>query len=228
MNKSIFMGHLVRDPEIRFAETEKGELMIANFRIAVNRKFVKKDGVKTDYFSCSAFGRQAEFAEKYLMQGVKVIVTGRIENENYKNREGEQVYSVRLMAEDIEFAESKKAMEDRMEKEDYDRDNRSAERDSQRNSSDRSGRSASASRERDQERGRRGSGSAKRSEREYDGYEEDRESERSSGRRNSSSRSYGGRSSGSSAASRGGQSRNRSVDDEYMNMEDADAKLDFD
>jgi len=117
MNKSILVGRLVRDPEIRYSQTENGEIAIANFRIAVDRKFVRKDGVKSDFFSCSAFGRLAEFADKYLLQGIKVVVTGRFENDNYKNRDGENVYSVRLMAEDIEFAESKKASEGYQEEE---------------------------------------------------------------------------------------------------------------
>ena len=91
MNKSIFMGHLVRDPEIRYTDTEKGELMIANFRIGVKRKFVRKDGVDSDFFSVTAFGRLAEFVEKYFLQGSKVIVTGRMENDNYENTHGEKV-----------------------------------------------------------------------------------------------------------------------------------------
>ena len=57
MNKAVMMGRLVKDPEVRYVNTKKGEMPIANFRIAVNRRFVKEDGVDTDFFSCSAFGR---------------------------------------------------------------------------------------------------------------------------------------------------------------------------
>lgn len=138
MNKSIFMGRLIRDPEIRYSQTDNGEMAVAIFRIAVDRKFVRRDGVKADFITCSAFGRLAEFVEQYLLQGLKVIVTGRMENDNYTNRNGEKVYGMRLMAEDIEFAESKKAMEERMQ----------AEQDAQngRNSAGRSKRPGSASR----------------------------------------------------------------------------------
>lgn len=111
MNKSIMMGRLVRDPEIRYQQGENGQFATATFRIAVERKFVRKDGVKADFFSCSAVGRMAEFAENYLLQGIKVLVTGRMENDNYTNRDGEKVYGMRLIVDDIEFAESKKAAE---------------------------------------------------------------------------------------------------------------------
>ena len=86
MNKSIMMGRLVRDPEIRYVDTQKGEMAIANFRLAVDRKFAKEDGEKADFFFCCAYGWLAEFTEKYLVQGLKVIVSGRMENDNYKNR----------------------------------------------------------------------------------------------------------------------------------------------
>jgi len=229
MNKSIFMGRLVRDPEIRYTDTEKGELAIANFRIAVDRKFVRKDGVKTDYFTCSAFGRLAEFAEKYLLQGIKVVVSGRMENDNYKNEDGEQVYGMRLMAEDIEFAESKKAMEDRMEEKENDRRERSSGKDSERGSSGRSSRSGSSVRERDSERGR-SSGGSRRPARDED-YEEERGQDRDSGRRSSGrsagNKSSGGRTNGSrSSGSSRPAGRSRSVDEEYMEAPDDD--LDFD
>lgn len=224
MNKSILMGRLVRDPKVRYVESKKGELAVANFRIAVDRKFVREDGIETDYFSCSAFGWLAEFVEEYLLQGIKVVVTGRMENDNYKNSDGEQVYGMRLMAEDIEFAESKKAVQDRMGAKDDECRDRPSGRNSERGGSGRSGRSGSSSREKDPERGRRAGGS-RRSVRDED-YEDDREEDRDSGRRNSGrssgGRNTGGRSSGSSASSR----RGRSVDEEYM--EAPDDEVDFD
>lgn len=221
MNKSIFMGRLVRDPEIRYTQTDKGEIAVASFRIAVDRKFVKRDGVTADYFSCSAFGRLAEFVEKYLFQGIKVVVTGRLENDNYKNRDGDQVYGVRLLAEDIEFAESKKAMEDRMNEEADEREGRSSGRSAERGGTERSGRSNASARERDSENGRR-SGDSRRSGRQSDTYEDDRERETDSGRRGRSSSS---RSSGS-GTSRRGQGGKRSVDEEYMDA--PDEEMDFD
>lgn len=226
MNKSIFMGHLVRDPEIRYTDTEKGELMIANFRIGVKRKFVRKDGVDSDFFSVTAFGRLAEFVEKYFLQGSKVIVTGRMENDNYENTHGEKVYGMRLIAEDIDFAESKKAMEARMKADEDDRREQSSGRNPERSSS---GRTGSSSRERDTAKGRN-SGSSRRPAREED-YEDEREEDRNSGRRgsgrSSGSRSTGGRSSGSrSSGSSRSAGRSRSVDDEYLDASDED--LDFD
>lgn len=218
MNKSIFMGRLVRDPEVRYTQTDKGELAVANFRIAVDRKFVKKDGVTADYFSCSAFGRLAEFVEDYLVQGIKIVVTGRMENEQYKNRDGDQVYSVRLLAEDIEFAESKKAAEDRMNEEEEERYGRSARRNAERGGKERSGRSSASGRERDTGNARR-SGDSRRSSRQDDDYEDDREQERDSGRRSRNTRSS------SSGSSRKGQAASRSVDEEYM--EAPDEEMDF-
>lgn len=218
MNKSIMMGHLVRDPEIRYSQTNNGELAIANFRLAVNRKYVRDGEQEADFFKCTAFGRKAEFVADYLFQGIKVIVEGRMQNDNYTNRDGEKVYGVCLMVEDVDFAESKKVSEERQKQERRDGDN-SGRRES-REGSGRSSRSDSSSRERDPERGRR-SGSSRRSARDED-YEDDREEERDSGRRNSSRRTAGSRSSGSSASSR----RGRSVDEEYM--EAPDEEVDFD
>ena len=114
MNKVILMGRLTRDPEVRYTQSRNGEqLAIARFSIAVDRRFARnnQDGneVTADFFNCSSFGKQAEFVEKYLKQGTKIVVCGRIENDNYTNKNGEKVYSVRVVAEEIEFAESKNA-----------------------------------------------------------------------------------------------------------------------
>lgn len=225
MNKSILMGRLVRDPEVRYSQTEKGELAVANFRIAVDRKFVKKDGVTADYFSCSAFGRLAEFAENYLLQGVKVVVTGRMENENYTNRDGNQVYGVRLLAEDIEFAESKKAMEDRMNEEENERSSRSSGRSAQRGGSDRDRRSESSSRARNAESSRRNA-SSRQTSRDDDDYMEEQEESRDVGRRNSV-RNGSGRGKSSQETSGRRSERKRSIDDEFMDAPD-DVEEDFD
>lgn len=224
MNKSILMGRLVRDPEVRYSQSEKGELAVANFRIAVDRKFVKKDGVTADYFSCSAFGRLAEFAENYLQQGIKVVVTGRMENENYTNRDGNQVYGVRLLAEDIEFAESKKAMEDRMNEEESERSTRSSERSAQRGSSDRDRRSESSSRTRNAESSRRNA-SSRQTSRNDDDYMDEQEQSRDMDRRNSG-RNGSGRGKSSQETGRRSE-RKRSIDDEFMDAPD-DVEVDFD
>lgn len=116
MNKSIMMGRLVRDPDVKYTEGKNGELAIANFRLAVDRKYAKEnDEVQADFFACTAFGRLAEFTEKYLFQGIKIVVQGRMQNDNYTNRDGDKVYGVRLIVDDIDFAESKSAYGEREE-----------------------------------------------------------------------------------------------------------------
>ena len=99
MNKFFVMGRLTKDPETRY----KGEMAISKFSIAVNRKF-KEDA--TDYFNCISFGKQAEFIQKYITKGTKVVVTGRVENESYE-KDGQKKTFTQIVVEEIEFAESK-------------------------------------------------------------------------------------------------------------------------
>lgn len=106
MNKVILMGNLTRDPEIRYSQGENS-LAIARFSIAVNRRFSRQGNTDTDFFNCTAFGKQAEFVEKYFKQGSRMLLTGRVQNDNYTNKNGERVYSVQIMADEIEFAERK-------------------------------------------------------------------------------------------------------------------------
>ena len=108
MNKVILMGRLTRDPEMRVSQGENA-LNIAKFSLAVDRRYQKNGEKETDFFNCTAFGKQAEFVDKYLKQGTKVLVTGRVQNDNYTNKEGQKVYSVQIIVEEIEFAESKNA-----------------------------------------------------------------------------------------------------------------------
>ena len=107
MNKVILMGRLTRDPDVRYSAGESGT-SVARYTLAVDRRFNKRDGEATaDFISCVAFGRSAEFAEKYFHQGLKVVVTGRIQTGSYTNREGQKVYTTEVVVEDQEFAESK-------------------------------------------------------------------------------------------------------------------------
>lgn len=106
MNKCILMGNLTRDPEIRYSQGENATA-IARFSIAVNRRFARQDEDDTDFFNCVAFGKQAEFVEKYFRKGSRMLLSGRIQNNNYTNNNGEKVYSVQIVAEEIEFAERK-------------------------------------------------------------------------------------------------------------------------
>ncbi|MBE5934816.1 MAG: single-stranded DNA-binding protein [Lachnospiraceae bacterium] len=108
MNKIILMGRLTRDPEVRYSQGESS-LAIGRFSLAVDRRFKRQGEAEADFFNCTAFGKQAEFVEKYLKQGTKILLSGRVQNDNYTNKEGQKVYSVQIIAEEIEFAESKAA-----------------------------------------------------------------------------------------------------------------------
>ena len=106
MNKIILLGRLTRDPEVRYTQGDNS-MAIAKFSLAVNRRFKKENEPEADFFNCTAFSKQAEFVEKYLKQGTKILLSGRIQNDNYTNKEGQKVYSIQIMVEEIEFAESK-------------------------------------------------------------------------------------------------------------------------
>lgn len=108
MNKVILMGRLTRDPEVRYSQGAS-QTAVARFSIAVDRRFKREGEPDADFFNCTAFGKQAEFIERYLRKGVKIVVCGRIQNDNYTNKDGQMVYSVRVMVDEIEFAESKNA-----------------------------------------------------------------------------------------------------------------------
>lgn len=108
MNKVILMGRLTRDPEVRYSSGENA-LAIARYTLAVDRRFHKDNEASADFIGCVAFGKGGEFAEKYLRQGTKIVVTGRIQTGSYTNREGQKVYTTEIVAEDQEFAESKAA-----------------------------------------------------------------------------------------------------------------------
>ena len=111
MNRVILMGRLTRDPDIRYSQG--GDNMeIARFTLAVDRRGRRQDGAdqqNADFIGCVAFGRTAEFAEKYLRQGTKIAVTGRIQTGSYTNKDGQKVYTTDVVLDDIEFAESKNA-----------------------------------------------------------------------------------------------------------------------
>ena len=108
MNKVILMGRLTRDPEVRYSQGENSTA-IARYTLAVDRRFRRNnDGEQTaDFIGCVAFGRSAEFAEKYFRQGLKVVVTGRIQTGSYTNKDGQKVYTTDVVVEEQEFAESK-------------------------------------------------------------------------------------------------------------------------
>lgn len=106
MNKIILLGRLTKDPEVRYTQGQN-TMAIGKFSLAVNRKYKRENEPEADFFNCTSFGKQAEFVEKYLKKGSKVLMSGRVQNDNYTNKEGQKVYSVQIMVEEIEFAESK-------------------------------------------------------------------------------------------------------------------------
>ena len=110
MNKVIMIGRLTRDPEIRYGQGANGTV-VGSFSLAVDRKFKREGDPDADFFDCTAFGKIAEFTEKWLKKGIKVVVEGRLQNDNYTNKEGQKVYRTRIMVDSLEFAESKAASE---------------------------------------------------------------------------------------------------------------------
>lgn len=112
MNRVILMGRLTRDPEIRYSQAET-PLAIARYTLAVDRRFAKQNEGSNeqtaDFINCVMFGKTAEFAEKYLRKGTKVLITGRIQTGSYTNKDGVKVYTTEVVVEDQEFAESKNA-----------------------------------------------------------------------------------------------------------------------
>ena len=106
MNKVILCGRLTRDPEMRYSQGDR-QTCLARYTLAVDRKFKRDGEPSADFINCVAFGKLGEFAEKYLQKGIKIIVSGRLQGNNYKNRDGQNVYSLQVMVEEQEFAESK-------------------------------------------------------------------------------------------------------------------------
>lgn len=108
MNKVVLMGRLVRDPEIRYSQGQNS-MAVSKYTLAVPRKFRKEGDQKADFISCVTFGKPAEFAGKYLRQGIKVAITGRIQTGSYTNKDGQKVYTTDVVVDECEFAESKSA-----------------------------------------------------------------------------------------------------------------------
>lgn len=106
MNKATYTGRLTKDPEVRYT---KDNLAVANFTIAVNRKYKRQGQPDADFIPCTAYGKIAEFIEKYFRKGMKIEVSGRTETGSYTNREGNKVYTWTTTVEEAEFAESKSA-----------------------------------------------------------------------------------------------------------------------
>lgn len=111
MNKVILMGRCTKDPEVRWSQGEKSTA-IGRITLAVDRKF-KQDGQPTaDFINCLAFGKRAEFLEKYCKKGTKLVIEGSWQTGSYTNKDGNKVYTNECLIESCEFAESKQASQD--------------------------------------------------------------------------------------------------------------------
>lgn len=106
MNKTILMGRVVRDPEVRYSQGSN-PIAVAKYSLAVPRKFKREGESDCDFINCVAFGKLGEFAEKYLHKGTKIAVVGRIQTGSYTNKDGQNVYTTDVVVEEQEFAESK-------------------------------------------------------------------------------------------------------------------------
>lgn len=106
MNKTILMGRLTRDVDVRYTQTNN--TMVANFTLAVNRRFSKEGEQQADFINIVAWGKTAEFASKYLKKGQQVAIIGRIKTRNWDDDQGQKHYATEVVSEEIYFADSKK------------------------------------------------------------------------------------------------------------------------
>lgn len=114
MNRVILLGRLTRDPDIRYSQNGDN-MAIARYTLAVDRRGRRNEDSNqqtADFIGCVAFGKNAEFAEKYLRQGTKIAITGRIQTGSYTNRDGQKVYTTDVVVDEQEFAESKRETQD--------------------------------------------------------------------------------------------------------------------
>lgn len=102
------MGRLTRDPDIRYSQGDSS-MATAKFSLAVDRRGAKDGQQSADFINCVCWGKQAEFAEKYLHKGTKIACVGHIMTGSYTNKDGQKVYTTDVALDEIEFAESKSA-----------------------------------------------------------------------------------------------------------------------
>ena len=104
MNSVQLVGRFVKDPEIKYSDSGTS---IARFTIAVDRRFKQNGENAADFISCIAFGKTAEFIEKYFRKGNRIGLNGRIQTGSYTKQDGQKVYTTDVVAENVEFVESK-------------------------------------------------------------------------------------------------------------------------
>jgi single-strand DNA-binding protein len=114
MNKVVLMGRLAQDPEVRYTQNSAEPLAVARYSLAVNRRYKREGESDADFIPCVAFGKAAEFAERFFKKGMMVAVSGRIQVRSWEDQQGQKRWSTEVILEDQEFAESKASFEGRM------------------------------------------------------------------------------------------------------------------
>ena len=108
MNRVILMGRLTKNPEIKYAGKEN-DMAVARYTLAVNRRYKREGEQEADFISCVTFGKSAEFAQKYLRKGMRIVISGRISTGNYKDKDGKTIYTTDVIVEEHEFAQNKES-----------------------------------------------------------------------------------------------------------------------
>jgi single-strand DNA-binding protein len=115
MNKVILIGRLTRDPETRYTQGENPRA-ISRHSLAVNRKFKREGQPDADFINCVAFGKNGEFAEKYLKKGMQIAIVGSIQTGSYTDKDGNKRYTTDIVVDEYNFTESRSSFEARMNK----------------------------------------------------------------------------------------------------------------
>ena len=106
MNRVILMGRLTKNPEIKYAGKDN-DMAVARYTLAVNRRYKRDGEQEADFISCVTFGKSAEFAQKYLCKGIRIVIGGRISTGSYKDKDGKTIYTTDVIVEEHEFAQNK-------------------------------------------------------------------------------------------------------------------------
>lgn len=106
MNRVILMGRLTKNPEIKYAGKDN-DMAVARYTLAVNRRYKRDGEQEADFISCVTFGKSAEFAQKYLRKGIRIVIGGRISTGSYKDQDGKTIYTTDVIVEEHEFAQNK-------------------------------------------------------------------------------------------------------------------------
>lgn len=107
MNKVILIGRLTKDPDVRYSQGNE-PIAVARYSLAVNRRFKKQGEQEADFINCVAFGKAAEFVEKFLKKGMQISIVGRIQTGSYTDKDGKKIYTTDVVVEEHYFTEGKK------------------------------------------------------------------------------------------------------------------------